>query len=366
MTREEAFNTLYMIKGYPAELKEGLFEIFERVYSQVSQRMADEHLDAYILDPDVVMSYLCEEHFFNLSLLSKENADKLINKSNYFDRLITIVCDKIFINEFKGYENESLLSEYNPLVSTFEFFLNFILNRFETMFKKLNRQEAVIFDVMKKGFLISKSVLHLLTSGYETEAFSTWRTAHEVECIVKILFENPYLVDTYIRHIDYARYYRNDFGDQETKDKIFAEIKEKMRLVELKSKDTKKYIEYGWLYSIKDLNQKFPEFKPNFRKGVELVAGLSEYSSIYEMSSELAHSSPLLIYSNKQYFRSLSLINIYETFFRLEEMLTKFLKEHDNFDSDAYFSMRKDYLPEMQKNIAIERIAFSYRFGKNK
>ena len=146
---------------------------------------------------------------------------------------------------------------------------------------------------------------------------------------------------------------------------IFAEIKEKMKLVELKSKDMKKFIEYGWLYEIKNLFQNYPEFKPNFRKGVELVAGLNQYSSTYEMSSELAHSSPLLIYSNKQYFRSLTLINIYETFFRLEEMLTKFLKEHENFDSNAYFSMRNDYLPEMQKNIAIERVAFSYRFKKN-
>ena len=63
-----------------------------------------------------------------------------------------------------------------------------------------------------------------------------------------------------------------------------------MKELELKSKDTKKYIEYGWLTNVKNVLEEYPEFKLNFRKGVELIAGLSSYSSLYELSSEIAHS----------------------------------------------------------------------------
>ena len=362
MTKEQAFDELYKLKGYPEELKTGLLEIFEEVFVNVSQRMIKENLNAYILDPDVVMSYVCEEHFFNMSLIKKEEAQQLISNPSYVKRLITIVSDKILFNEFKGYENENLVSEYSPLVTTYNFFLNFILNRFASLNGKLKVEQAILLDVLKKGFVMSKSILNLLVNGYETEAFSTWRTFHEVECIAKILFENPEISNSYVKHIDYARYYRSDNGDKEKKELLYQEVKDKMKLVNLKSKDTKKFIEYGWLYDIKDVETRFPEFKPNFRKGVELIAGLSEYSSVYELSSELAHSSPLLIYSNREYFMYLTLINLYETFFRMENILYNFLITQTETNSSSYFSMRKDYLFEMKKNIAIERIRFNLKF----
>ena len=211
---------------------------------------------------------------------------------------------------------------------------------------------------------MSKGVLDLLTNGFETEAFSTWRTIHEVECIAKILFETPYLSHSYFTHIEYARYYRNDNGDKEKQDHLFEEIKSKMREIGLKSKDTKKFVEYGWLYNVENVLEDYNEFKLNFRKGVQLIAGLSSYSSLYELSSEIAHSSPLLIYSNRYYFKSLTIINLYETFFRLEEMLYSFLLKHQDIDSTSYFIMRKDFLVEMKKNIAIEKTLFSINFSK--
>lgn len=363
MTREEAFNELYSLKGYPEVLKNGMYSLFERVYVNVSRRMYEDHLDAFVLDPEVVLSYIYEEHLFNVSYLNKNQVDDLLINSNYVERMTTIVSDKIFFNEFKGYKNNILLNQYHPLATTFTFFLNFILNRFASLPKNVSSSDAVFLDVLKKGFIMSKGVINLLTEGHETEAFSTWRTIHEVECIAKILFANPSLSSTYIRHIEYASYYRNDNGNPKRQEELFAEIKEKMKERNLKSKDTKKFVEYGWLYDIPNVDVNYPELKLNFRKGVELVADLSAYSSIYEMSSEIAHSSPLLIYSNRDYFKSLSIINLYDTFFRLEDMLYQYLLKQE-IDSSSYYAMRKDYLIEMKKNLSIENFTFQMKYQK--
>lgn len=364
MTREEAFYHLYDEKNYPPEYKKGLFDLFNRVYFSLSKRMKEEGTDIYFLDPDIVMSYVCEEHIFNVSHIPQDKIDNLINNPTYIDRMVVLISDKFYINEILGYEPKVLLSEYNPLVTTFNFFLNFILNKYKFLnkSKKLNDNQRLILDILKKGFLMTKSVVYLLTTGNETEAFATWRTIHEVECIAKDLATYPYLTPIYLRHIEYARYYRTDNGNPDYQNALFQEIKEKMKEVSLKSKDTKKFVEYGWLYSVKDVNEKFKEFKPNFRKGVELIAGLESYSSLYELSSEIAHSSPLLIYSNADYFKSLTLINLYETFFRLETLFNNILISLDDIDSKAYYSMRKDYLFELNKNLLVEKMSFASKY----
>ena len=52
----------------------------------------------------------------------------------------------------------------------------------------------------------------------------------------------------------------------------------------------KKYIEYGWLYAIKDVD-KIENFKLNFRNGLEVVAGLDSYSYDYEMSLRINYGN---------------------------------------------------------------------------
>lgn len=364
MTREDAFNQLYDLEGYPKEMKKELYPIFENLYANISRRMEEEHKDIYVLEPDVVLSYLYEEHLFNIRLLSSDQIRNLFENTNYAERLTAILTDKIYINEFKSYENQPLIKEHNPLVTTYEFFLNFIMNRFDEISKLKNPRNPIFLDILKKGLEMSKGVIYLLNHCFETEAFATWRTIHEVECIAKVLYDMPYLEKIYARHIEYARFYHSDNGDKDRQEALHREVREKMQPFGLKSKDTKKYIEYGWLYGIENYSEIYPEMKLNFRKGVELVAGLSRYSSAYETSSELAHSSPLLIYSNRDYFKSMAILHLYGTFFRMEIMLNDYLTKEDRIDSSAYFSMRKDYLAEMTKNISIERIAFQMKYSR--
>ena len=140
--------------------------------------------------------------------------------------------------------------------------------------------------------------------------------------------------------------FNNTIPDKEQQDKIFYEMKEEMREYGLKSKDIRKYIEYGWLYLI--ANKEDPNFKLNFRDGLEKLAGLEMYSKRYELSSEIIHSTPLLIYSNKEYFYYMTLLSLYESFFRLEKVFVSlFSKRVSEAQMKQYQEMRRVYYSQL-------------------
>ena len=132
-----------------------------------------------------------------MSLIEKVYVDKFLKTKEYYDHLVRVVSDKVFFNEYLEYHAVSYISKYNPLISTLELFLNYIINKYEQLPSNSSIEPKIKLDILKKGFFMIKSVLNLLCDGYETEAFSTWRTIHEVECVAKILDEKPYLTESY-------------------------------------------------------------------------------------------------------------------------------------------------------------------------
>ena len=159
----------------------------------------------------------------------------------------------------------------------------------------------------------------------------------------------------------FAAAFRGALESKEMTDKVFVEIKEQMRSHDLKSKDMKRFIEYGWLYAIPQTDA--AEIKLNFRDGVEHQAGLSDYSKVYEMSSEIAHSSPLLIYSRKNYVFHITLLNLYESFFRLEKIFTTiYMSTTTEDERNRYVQMRNLYYGELLAAYNVIRQSFS-KFG---
>ena len=123
-------------------------------------------------------------------------------------------------------------------------------------------------------------------------------------------------------------------------------MKEEMRGRDLKSKDIRKYIEYGWLYPI--VPEGDETFKLNFRDGLEKLAGLTSYAKRYEISSEIIHSTPLLIYSNKEYFYYMTLLSLYESFFRLEKVFVSlFARRVSQEQMNKYMQMRNVYYSQL-------------------
>lgn len=306
----------------------------------------------------VVIFYIINEYKFYL--FSHNITDhSLINKDSEEIQVIGSLCaDKYLTNEKLNFKSEAFLNKFNPPVSTLDLYLNFSLRTLESI-KVKDKNASLLKDMLTKAMKMGKCILNLLTDGFETEAFSTWRTLHENECIMICLVRNGNkMFDAYFKHIRYALAYRNQIQNKDEVDKIFEQIKSEMKEHDLKSKDMKKYIEYGYLYSAKEQSEDTP-LKLNFRDGVEKLAGLSNYSKVYEMASEIAHSSPLLLFSRRSYYFEITLLNLYESFFRLEVIFEAFYRSVNNKEIvQQYENMKAVYLRELHLIYAVMQKTF--------
>lgn len=356
MSDKMTFHTLFQALKFSQLDEEFAYKIYNNI---IKRLMARGNIDVRYLNPAMILNYIYAEYFYLIGGLNSSEQRKLQNDESFIKNLCLSLCDKIVYNEILTFKNSSYLSKYSPVSATLNFYINFIIDRLLKL--QPTYEEKFVLDMLFKAFSMMKSTINLLNDGFETEAFSTWRTIHEIESVIAILDAHPEVVETYARHIDYIRAFRNEIDDKDAQDKIFEEMKSKMREHELKSKDLKKFIEYGWLYAIENVNELYPTMKLNFRNGVEMIANLSNYSKLYEMSSEIAHSSPILIYSNKEYFAGITILCIYETFLRLEAIFIKILNHHPETESVNYFAMRENYLETIKQILVKERILFFNR-----
>ncbi len=309
------------------------------------------------LNPLPLILYIINEHQFYKASHPEKDEASLFNDENYERLIISIAVDKYFTNEHLDYRSSTYANRFSVEISTIALYLNFILGML-SHYKQGDPKETLIVDIMNKGFSMGKCILNLLMEGFETEAFSTWRTLHENESILAVLLKyGQPVIEKYLKHLKYALAFRGGLNKEET-DATFLEIKEGMKKVDLKSKDMKRYIEYGWLYAVPNIEQ-VPDFKLNFRDGVERLADLRQYSKVYEMSSEIAHSSPLLIYSRKNYFYLITILNLYESFFRLEKIFSSlYLSTVSQDDQNRYIAMRQLYYGELLATYNYEKARF--------
>lgn len=296
----------------------------------------------------VLILYVINETIFAINNVN--NDKEKIESDDFFDHVASVVSDKYITNEQLNYKSGAFLSRFNPLISTIELYSNFILQTLSHFEPQLHtRADALVKDMLERAFKMIKCIASLLIDGFETEAFSTWRTLHENECILICLLKYPDpLFKLYFKHISYALAYRGQFGTKEETDEVFVQIKDEMKKYELKSKDMKKYIEYGYLFGIPGakLNE---TFKLNFRDGVEKMADLESYSKVYEQASEIAHSSPLLLYSKRDYYFNITMLNLYESFFRLESVFSPFYLTYiKGEEAIKYRELRNIYINELR------------------
>ena len=293
-----------------------------------------------------LLLYCVGEYHYSVSHLKPEEIENFHKNEDYPSSMASVAADKYLSLSMFNHVEKKLANRFLPPASSLNIYLNFMLNIVKG-YKKNDPQSSLISDLLMKSLTISRCILENLLNGYETEAFSSWRTLHECECTLILLdkYGAP-LINKYLRHMNFGLAFNDTIPDKEQQDKIFYEMKEEMRGYGLKSKDIRKYIEYGWLYLIADKND--PNFKLNFRDGLEKLAGLEVYSKRYELSSEIIHSTPLLIYSNKEYFYYMTLLSLYESFFRLEKVFVSlFSKRVSEAQMKQYEEMRKVYYSQL-------------------
>lgn len=336
--------------NYFSEFLDEIFDVYEMVYDGIVGVLeVAEFKEFNTVNPIIVVLYIINEldFYFRSRYFDKNKIHDLLNDDNFINFISSIVCDKYLTNEQLNYRSLAYLNKFNPQISTLSLYLNFCLNILNKDIK-LSKYDQLVKDMLKNSFTLAQCIESLLINAFDVEAFSTWRTMHENECILYCLVLNGKdTFDSYFKHIQYSLAYRGQIQDKEKTDKIFEEIKANMKEHNLKSKDMKKYIEYGYLFSIK--NKEFNiDFKLNFRDGVENLAGLKQYSKIYELSSEIAHSSPLLIFSNREYYFNLTLLNLYESFFRLEKVFYSFYKRvSKKGEVKQYEALQKVYINQL-------------------
>ena len=364
----EQFQDIYKALGVKESLdSQFLYDVYQNAMEGAKSIDEANLLGRVVpVNPIALILYIVNEHGYYLDIHPDAAQEAVIKDEKYMQMIVSIALDKYYTNEHLSYKSKTILSRFSPGISTLNTYLNFVLGVLGR-YSRNQPNETLIVDIMSKGFSMARAISDLLVSGFETEAFSTWRTLHEAECILLVLtkYGKP-LIDKYLLHMNYAMAFRGLAGDKEKTDAIFAQIKEEMRAFDLKSKDMKRFIEYGWLLTVSALEKAEP-VKLNFRDGLEKTAGLKRYAPIYEMSSEIAHSSPLLIYSRREYFMHLALVNVYESFFRLEKIFAEiYVRSISESEKQRFLLMRKIYYGQLVSLHAQERAKIRKMAGQSK
>ncbi len=346
-----------------------LYDVYETAASGLND-MVENNVFGNIVGVNhvVLINYCLGEYLYSTALIQdEEGLKKFKENENIVSSMASVVADKYLSLSHLYYQERKLTNPYYPPISTMSLYVNFmlsILNRYE----KNDPGVTLVTDLLIKSLTIAKCTLDNLVGGFETEALSNWRTLHECECTLVLLekYKDP-VIKRYLRHMNFGIVYKDVLPDKDKQHQIFEEMKEEMRGYNLKSKDIKKYIEYGWMYEIEEFKND-ESYKLNFRDGLEKLAGLSKYASRYELSSEIIHSTPMLIYSNKEYYYFLALLSLYESFFRLEKVfITLFTERVNEEQKKGYAQMRNLYYAQLVNIYKIESSKFkAWQINKRK
>ncbi|MFA6830511.1 MAG: DUF5677 domain-containing protein [Bacilli bacterium] len=222
---------------------------------------------------------------------------------------------------------------YDPEISTLRTLEKYVYE-INTPLCHTNPSVSLINDIFQTVIRKIAGFCKMMSLGLYPDSFVSWRTLHESECILSLLISGGDKVRySYVKHIAFNNAYRNQsYFSKEALDQSFEVIKSEMRQHDLKSKDMKKFIEYGYLYDHPLFDANDPTLKLNFRDGLERLAGLSEYSKVYEGASEIAHSSSAFFYVNDDFCRDLSLSLTYQSAIRIFNLYVSFMS--------AYFQMQ--------------------------
>ena len=326
-----------------------LYEVYSDVFTGIDEMYfsKDSSFKEKSINSLELLFYLLGEFDYATKGFSKEKKEEFKKDDTLVEMLTNVTADKYLSLSLFNHKEEKFTSRYLPPISSLELYVNLMLN-IVSQYKRNEPKNTLIVDLLTKSLSIARCVLSLLCDGYETEALSMWRTLHECESILIILDKyQDVAINAYLKHMEYGLAYKDSIPDKAQQDKIFEKIKSEMAALGLKSKDMKKYIEYGWLTQIDDFNS-HPEYKLNFRDGLENLAGLHQYSNVYMTSSEILHSTPLLIYSNKSYFYYLTLLSLYESFFRIERVFVSlFFQRVGDEQKQRYLEMRQLYYQQL-------------------
>ena len=222
-----------------------IYQVYDLAFDGIMELLEQQNLNDVIIDSFEVISYILGEYIYSTSHLNEEGLNHFISNESYLHSMASVSADKYLSLSIYNHRENRYTNSYLPPISSINLYVNLMLN-IVTRYPKNNPKNTLIIDLLIKSLSISRSIIELLCEGYETEAFAIWRTLHECECTLIILDKYGDLaINSYLKHMRYGLAYKGAFESKEEEDAIFAQIKSEMAEIGLKSKDMKKYIEYG-------------------------------------------------------------------------------------------------------------------------
>lgn len=338
--------------------KDFIKKVFIAVDVKYKKLIADSTVsDALLKNIGVydMVNYICAEHVFHASLLKPEARDELEKDKNYFTQLVNICYDKLIVNEYRSIDSRAVISKYSVETSLLTMFINrmFVLLG-QVKINQNSAKQKLQVDIFAKCFMLIKSTMNQLCDGLETEAMSSWRTFHELLCVLKVITKGDEEVSkAYYRHLTYGAYNRGEIKDPNEIEKIIASMEKDMQALEVKKANKEKFINYGWIHWVcKRYNDE--EVKMNFLGGLQKVADLTKYKKYYEIASDVTHSTPLLVYANKSKLTTTTLKITYELFFVIETMLVNWCTNDLGLSPQSckplydYLVFKKTYKPKVE------------------
>lgn len=339
--QDEALLLLFInLNNVEGEKKERLHKIYSLILEDAKLEFS---INSALFKHELLFYILGELSSFSSNKKDDELKEEILKKIN-----------TIYLNS-----KLDLINEYSPLVTNLKSSFIFITN-INSPYSKTDPINSLINDIFQTIFKKIDAFSTMFSLNMYTEAFVCWRTIHESECIIKLLTTGgKEIQNSYIKHIAYNNVFRNptSFSKKEN-DLTFSQLKNEMKNHNLKSKDMKKFIEYGWLYSYDKIDS-FDDVKLNFRDGIEKLAELNKYNYIYEGASELVHSSSSFFYVNDDFCKDLALDMTYLSAIRIFKNYHDYFKsifEDKKIEADYiyFYDLLKETLTYIQSNFKEE------------
>ncbi len=303
-----------------------------------------ENIPYVTLDHQRLILLLIHDYDYRMRGLEFVKRQALLKDEKFRNTLISVVVDKYGSTAFFKYDSGTYLTQYSMEISTINVYLNFIMLKLPNIPRK-NKSIELFAELLKNAFSYVQTITELIVRGFEKEALATWRSLHELEATLTLLTDQRVLVE-YNQHILYALAFNKLIAKAEA-DKVFLEIKTKLKDLKLKSKDTKRFIEYGWLLKHKDFDVNVHKF--NFRDGVQAIANMSAKRHVYQIASEVTHSSALTLFTKRYYYLNLVLDNLYSSFLTIEALFAElYVQNADKNENELYAITRAIYLNDIK------------------
>lgn len=294
------------------------------------------------LDQGRLILYLLFDYEFRMNKLAPQDRLLALEEDALYSRIVNMVVDKYGSMSYFKYDEGRLVTPYSMEISTIDVYTNFILLRITSLGE--GQHEKLFIELLRNAFSLCRTITGLLVDGFEKEALSVWRSLHELEAVL-VLIKDQKVQMAYEEHIVYHAAFNNLLHKEEG-DRVFVKIKEELRKYNLKSKDTKRYIEYGWITHHPAFDETLHKF--NFRDGVQSLAGLEEARGVFQSASEVTHGSPLVLFSQRPQTLNLTLSALYRSFLTIEALFAALYERKGPANEvDIYLVIRQYYLEEI-------------------